>query len=57
MRKIIDYTFFQDGAFNIKVISILKLLVFLIAVILLLKIIRMAIYRVDKIDVAKKYSI
>jgi small-conductance mechanosensitive channel len=57
MRKIIDYTLFQDGAFNIKVISILKLLVFLIAVILLLKIIRKAIYRVDKIDVAKKYSI
>lgn len=57
MKKIIDYTLFQDGDFNIKVISILKLFVFLIVVILLLKIIRKAIYRVDKIDVAKKYSI
>jgi small-conductance mechanosensitive channel len=57
MKKIIDYTLFQDGDFNIKVISLLKLFVFLIAVILLLKIIRKAIYRVDKIDVAKKYSI
>jgi small-conductance mechanosensitive channel len=57
MKKIIDYTLFQDGAFNIKVISLLKLFVFLIVVTLLLKIIRKAIYRVDKIDIAKKYSI
>jgi small-conductance mechanosensitive channel len=57
MKEITDYTLFQDGAFNIKVISILKLFVFLIVVTLLLKIIRKAIYKVDKIDVAKKYSI
>ncbi|EIA07213.1 mechanosensitive ion channel family protein [Flavobacterium frigoris] len=57
MKKIIDYTLFQDGDFNIKVINILKLFVFLVVVTLLLKIIRKAIFRIDKIDVAKKYSI
>lgn len=57
MKKIIDYTLFQDGDFNIKVINILKVFAFLIVVTLLLKIIRKAIFRVDKIDVAKKYSI
>jgi small-conductance mechanosensitive channel len=57
MKKITDYTLFQDGDFEIKVIGIIKLVVFIIVVLLALKIIRKAIYRVDKIDVAKKYSI
>ncbi|SDX42982.1 mechanosensitive ion channel family protein [Flavobacterium degerlachei] len=57
MKKIIDYTLFQDGDFNIKVINILKVFAFLVVVTLLLKIIRKAIFRVDKIDIAKKYSI
>jgi small-conductance mechanosensitive channel len=39
------------------VIGIIKLVVFIIVVLLALKIIRKTIYRVDKIDVAKKYSI
>jgi len=57
MKKIIDYTLFQDGDFHIKVINILKVFAFLIVVTLLLKIIRKAIFKVDNIDVAKKYSI
>jgi small-conductance mechanosensitive channel len=57
MKKIIDYTLFQDGGFNIKVISLIKLIVFIIVVLLVLKLIRKAIYKVDKIDIAKKYSI
>jgi small-conductance mechanosensitive channel len=57
MKKIIDYTLFQDGDFSIKVINILKVFAFLIVVTLLLKIIRKAIFGVDKIDIAKKYSI
>jgi small-conductance mechanosensitive channel len=39
------------------VIGIIKLVFFIIVVLLALKIIRKTIYRVDKIDVAKKYSI
>lgn len=57
MKKIIDYTLFQDGGFSIKVIGIIKLIVFIIVVLLVLKLIRKAIYKVEKIDVAKKYSI
>jgi hypothetical protein len=50
MRKIIDYTF-QDGAFNIKVISILKNCVLVVYV--FYENHPKAIYRVDKIDIAK----
>lgn len=57
MKDILNYTIFEDGEFNIKVISIIKLLVFFIIVGLLLKIIKKTIYKVDKFDVAKKYSI
>ena len=57
MKEIIDYTLFQDGDFSIKVISILKLIIFLIGTGLLLKIIKKTIYKVDKIDAAKKHSL
>lgn len=57
MNKIIDYTLFKDGEFDIKVISILKLVVFIILVLFLLKVIKKTIYKVDKFDIAKKYSI
>lgn len=57
MKKIIDYTLFEDRSFDIKVIGIIKLIIFIIAVLLALKVIRKTIYRVDKIDLAKKYSI
>jgi small-conductance mechanosensitive channel len=57
MKEIIDYTIFKYSNLNITVFSILKLIVFIIAILLLLKIIRKAIYKVEKIDVAKKYSI
>jgi hypothetical protein len=54
MKKLIDYTLFQIGDFDFKVIGIIKLIVFIFVVLLLLKIIRKTIYRVDKIDMAKK---
>lgn len=57
MNELLDYTLFQDGGFNIKVISILKLFAFFIVVALVLKIIKKTIYKIDKIDIAKKYSI
>lgn len=57
MEELLNYTLFQDGEFNIKVISIIKLFGFLIVTGLLLKIIKKAIYKIDKIDEAKKYSI
>ncbi len=57
MKDLLNYTIFEDGEFNIKVISIIKLFVFFIIIGLFLKIIKKTIYKIDKIDVAKKYSI
>ena len=57
MKDLLNYTIFEDGEFNIKVISIIKLFVFFIIIGLFLKIIKKTIYKIDKIDIAKKYSI
>lgn len=57
MKEIINYTLFQDNDFNIKIISVIKLSVFILAVFLVLKIIKKTIYKVDKIDTGKKYSL
>jgi hypothetical protein len=52
MKKITDYTLFKMVIF-IKVIGIIKLVVFYNCSTTGVKIIRKTIYRVDKIDVAK----
>jgi len=57
MKKIFDYTLFEDGDYSIKIITIVKAIVFLFIVLLLLKLIRKAIYRIDKIDIGKRYSL
>jgi hypothetical protein len=53
MKKITDYTLFQDGDFDIKVIGIIKLVVYNCST-TGVKNYQKTIYRVDKIDVAKK---
>ena len=57
MNNIFNYTLFHDSAFNIKVISIIKLIVFGFIILIVLKIIKKTIYKIDKIDIAKKYSL
>lgn len=57
MNNIFNYTLFHDSDFNIKVISIIKLIVFGFIVLVVLKIIKKTIYKIDKIDIAKKYSL
>lgn len=57
MNEIIDYTLFKEGNLDIKVISIIKSILFIIAVLFVLKLIRKTIYKIDKIDSSKKYSI
>ncbi|WP_418263052.1 mechanosensitive ion channel family protein [Flavobacterium faecale] len=57
MNEIINYTLFQVGDFNIKVKGLLSLVVFLFLTFLFLKLIKKAIYKSGKIDLAKKYSI
>ncbi|WP_026715280.1 mechanosensitive ion channel family protein [Flavobacterium daejeonense] len=57
MKELLNYTLFEDDDYSIKVISIFKLILFLFVVFLVLKIIKKAIYKIDKIDIAKKYSL
>ncbi|MBE0393309.1 small-conductance mechanosensitive channel [Flavobacterium sp. 7E] len=57
MEQILYYTLIKIGAYNLQIISILKLIAFILIILITLKVIRKAIYRIDKIDVGKKYSI
>jgi small-conductance mechanosensitive channel len=57
MNEILTYTLFQSGHFNMTVSSILSLIVFIFTTLILLKIIKKGIYKTQKIDIAKKYSI
>ncbi len=57
MKEFLNYTLLQLGDYIIKVSSILKLVVFLLVIYFLLKIIKKVIYKTQKIDLAKKYSI
>ena len=57
INEIIDYTLFKEGDLDIKVISIIKAILYIIAVLLVLKLIRKTIYKIDKINSSKKYSI
>ncbi|MFT5252903.1 MAG: small-conductance mechanosensitive channel [Flavobacteriales bacterium] len=57
MNEIIDYTLFKEGDLDVKVISIIKSILFIVAVLFVLKLIRTTIYKIDKIDSSKKYSI
>ncbi|MDZ4149058.1 MAG: mechanosensitive ion channel [Flavobacteriaceae bacterium] len=57
MKKKLDYTLFSIDDFELKLSSIIFLLIFLIIIFILLKIIKKSIYRFNSFDVAKKYSI
>ncbi len=57
MKEILNYTLFQLGDYTVKVSSLLKLAVFLAIIFFLLKVIKKAMYRSKKIDLAKKYAI
>ena len=57
MKDILDFTLLQIGTYDLKIISILKLIAFILIVLIVLKVIRKTIYKIDKIDIGKKYSI
>ena len=57
MKEILNYTLFQLGKYTITVWSLLKLILFIVIILFLLKVIKKGIYRTKKIDQAKKYSI
>ncbi|MEO6290450.1 MAG: mechanosensitive ion channel domain-containing protein [Ginsengibacter sp.] len=57
MKEFLDYTLLQLGDYTVRVASLLKLIIFLVVVIFLLKMIKKAMFRTKKIDMAKKYAI
>ncbi len=57
MEEILNYTLLQLGTYTITVWSLLKLIIFIVAILFLLKVIKKGIHRTKKIDQAKKYSI
>jgi small-conductance mechanosensitive channel len=57
MKEIFDSTIVQLGEFSLKLSAVFKLAVFILIVILVLYIIKRAIYRATKIHYAKKYSV
>lgn len=57
MNEILNYTLFKTDDLTVRVASILALILFVFVVFIFLKIVKRTIYKTDKIDVAKKYSI
>lgn len=57
MKEFLNYTLLKLGDYTIKVSSILEFITFFVILILVLRIIKRIIYRVNRIDVAKKYAI
>lgn len=57
MKEILNYTLLQLGNYTIKVASLLKLAIFIAVIFFVLRIIKKAMYRTKKIDIAKKYAI
>lgn len=57
MKEVLNYTLLQLGDYTVKVSSLLKLMIFFVIVFFILKIIRKAMFRSKKIDLAKKYAI
>ncbi|MCW2118412.1 mechanosensitive ion channel family protein [Flavobacterium sp. 7A] len=57
MNEFLTYTLLKSGHFTITVTSILMIVTFIFGTLIFLKIIKKTIYKTQKIDFAKKYSI
>ncbi|MDX2245240.1 MAG: mechanosensitive ion channel [Bacteroidia bacterium] len=57
MKEFLEYKLIEVGEFSLKVSSVLMLIAFCFAIFLFLFLIRKTIYRMSKIDLAKKYAI
>lgn len=57
MKEFLNYTLLQLGDYIVRVSSLLKLAIFIVVIFFLLKIIKKAMFRSKKIDLAKKYAI
>ncbi len=57
MKEVLNYTLLQLGDYIVRVSSLLKLMIFILVVFFILKLIRKAMFRAKKINLAKKYAI
>lgn len=56
MKKFLDYTLIEFGSYQLTVAAVVGLLIIVLATMLMLFLVRKAIYRSKRIDVGKKYS-
>ncbi|MEZ4773920.1 MAG: mechanosensitive ion channel [Bacteroidia bacterium] len=57
MKEFLNYTLLEIGNYHISVFSIIQIIIFFLIVFTFLRIIKKAVYRVKKFDLAKKYAI
>lgn len=57
MKEFLNYTLFQFGDYSIKVSTIIFFIIFLIVVFFILRLIKKIIYKVKRIQAAKKYAL
>ncbi len=57
MKEFFNYTLYQIGGYSIKVSSIIVFITFFVIVFILLRVLKTIIYKVRRIEVAKKYAI
>ncbi len=57
MKEFLDYTLIHLGAYKVTVLSAIKFIAFVLAIMLLLAIIRKMIFKMSRIESAKRYSI
>lgn len=57
MEKILNYTLFEIDGTSLKVFSILKFVIFVVALFVVFRVIKTLIYNIKKIDQSKKYVI
>ncbi|NJO92351.1 MAG: mechanosensitive ion channel [Chloroflexia bacterium] len=57
MKEILNYSLFSFGNVDFTIASLITLLLFWVSILVFLRIIKKIIYRFDKIDLSKKYSL
>lgn len=57
MKRFLEYQIFKIDHLELKVISVIQLLIFILAIFILLKIMKKSIYHMKRVEKGKKYSI
>jgi small-conductance mechanosensitive channel len=57
LKELFDYTIFKSGNFDLKVSSIVYLILFFLAVVIILRIVKKMVYGIKKFELSKQYAI